>query len=79
MLIHVKLFSILRECVDGYDPQKGLAVELSPQASVEDLIRQLNIPSDKAPVVSCNGRILKPQDLLTSDSEVNIFQPVAGG
>lgn len=79
MKIRVKLFSVLRECVKDYDPQRGVEIDLAPRARVDDLIRHLNIPPDKAPVVSCDGRILKPNDLLIDGSEINIFQPVAGG
>ena len=79
MKIRVKLFSVLRGCVKDYDPQLGVEIELASHARVDDLIRHLNIPPDKAPVVSCDGRILKSDDFLTDGSEVNIFQPIAGG
>lgn len=79
MKIRVKLFSVLRQCVKDYDPQVGVEIELTSQARVDDLIRQLNISPDKAPVVSCDGRILKTNDLLLDGSEINIFQPIAGG
>jgi sulfur carrier protein ThiS len=79
MKIHVKLFSILRDCVEGYDPDLGVCIELAPRARVHDLIQKLDIPADAAPVVSCGGRILKVHDRLEDGSEVQIFQPVAGG
>lgn len=79
MKIRVKLFSVLRECVEDYDPQLGVEIELPPRARVDDLIQQLKIPHDKAPVVSCDGRILKSNDLLLDGGEINIFQPIAGG
>jgi sulfur carrier protein ThiS len=79
MKIRVKLFSVLRECVENYDPQLGVEVELASHARVDDLIRHLSIPSDKAPVASCDGRILKSNDFLIDGSEINIFQPIAGG
>lgn len=79
MKIRVKLFSVLRECVEDYDPQLGVEIELAPQARVDDLIQHLNIPPDKAPVVSCDGRIMKPHDRLSDGSDINIFQPIAGG
>ena len=79
MKINVKLFSILRQCVDGYDPDLGVDIELAPQAVVADLIQHLNIPTDHKPVVTCKGRILKAHDRLSDGSRVQIFQPVAGG
>ena len=79
MKINVKLFSLLRQCVADYNPDLGVDVELGPQAAVADLIRQLNIPENQKPVVTCNGRILKAEDTLSDGSQVQIFQPVAGG
>jgi sulfur carrier protein ThiS len=70
---------MLREYAPEYDPQKGVEVELSRGASVADLISQMGIPMSKAPVVTCNGHILKPADVLIEDSILHIFQPVAGG
>ena len=79
MNITVKLFSVLRQHVDGYDPEHGIDIHLPPAVRVEDVIRYLDIPSEQFPVVSCEGRILKPADVLTDGSILHIFQPVAGG
>jgi sulfur carrier protein ThiS len=79
MKINVKLFSILRQRVDDYDPDRGVDIELAPHAVVADLIQHLNIPDDQKPVVTCNGRILKTTDILSDGSLLQIFQPVAGG
>ena len=79
MVIKVKLFSILRQHVDGYDPDNGIDIELAPHALVSDVIHHLNIPADQFPVVSCNGRILQKSDPLSAGSVLHIFQPVAGG
>lgn len=79
MRLKVKLFSVLREYVTDYDPELGLDVDLAPGARVSDLILHLKIPEEKAPVVSCNGRVLKAGDLLENDSVIHLFQLVAGG
>jgi sulfur carrier protein ThiS len=79
MRVRIKLFSVLRDYVSDYDPQKGLAADLPAGATVSDLLSHLGIPKSKVPVVSCNGRILKPADTIQPDSTLNIFQQVAGG
>ncbi len=79
MKINVKLFSMLRQCVPDYDPESGVDIALASQATVADLIRRLNIPEDRKPVVTWNGRVLKPDDKLSDGMAVQIFQPVAGG
>lgn len=78
-MLTIKLFSSLRELHPGYDPEKGIRLDLQPPVSVRQLIEHLAIPPVKQPVVSCNGRVLKADDLLDEDSLVHIFQPVAGG
>lgn len=79
MKVLVKLFSVLREYVPEYDPLKGVETELPRGATVADLLGHMGIPISKAPVVACNGRILKPADVLLEGSILHIFQPVAGG
>jgi sulfur carrier protein ThiS len=79
MILKVKLFSILRQYAPDYDPDIGLEVELAPGALVSDLVLFLKIPPDKAPVVSCDGRVMKADDVLNHGSVVHLFQPVAGG
>jgi sulfur carrier protein ThiS len=79
MKVQVKLFSIFRDYVPDYDPQKGVAADLPDGASVSDMLSHLDIPMSKVPVVICNGRILKATDTIQPDSILHIFQPVAGG
>ena len=79
MRVQIKLFSVLRDYVSDYDPQKGVAAELPAGATVSDLLSHLDIPMSKVPVVICNGRILQATDTIQPDSTLNIFQPVAGG
>ncbi len=79
MNINVKLFSSLRQYCPDYDPSIGKDVEMPPRASVGDLLDHLDIPIAKVPVVSCEGRILKHDDILKDGSALQIFQPVSGG
>jgi sulfur carrier protein ThiS len=79
MKLKVKLFSILQEYAPDYDPDLGLDVELGSDARVSDLILALSIPPDKAPVVTCDGRVMKADDILNDGCVVHMFQPVAGG
>ena len=79
MRITAKLFSTLRAFVPDYDPEKGVLIDLPAGATVGDLLRHLGIPDGKAPLVSCNGRMLKSADPLNERCEVQIFQPISGG
>ena len=79
MKVLIKLFSILRDYVPDYNPQKGVETELPDESTVADLLSQLGIPMSKMPVVTCNGRVLQPTDTIHEDSTLHIFQPVTGG
>ena len=79
MKVLIKLFSVLRDYVPDYDILKGVEAELPEGSTVDDLLSHLGIPMSKVPVVTCNGRILKPSDIIHEDSILHIFQPVAGG
>ena len=77
--VQIKLFSVLRDYVSNYDPKKGVVADLPDDATVSDLLDHLGIPMSKAPVVICEGRILKSTDTIQPNSTLHIIQPVAGG
>ena len=79
MRVQVKLFSVLRDYVPDYDPQKGVETELPDGSTVANLLSHLGIPMSKVPVVICDGLVLQPTDTLHEESILNIFQPIAGG
>jgi sulfur carrier protein ThiS len=79
MKVLIKLFSVLRDYVPDYDPEKGVETDLPEGSTVADMLSHLGIPMSKVPVVACNGRILQPADTIHKDSILHIFQPVAGG
>lgn len=79
MRVQIKLFSVLRDYVSNYDPEKGVVADLPDDATVPDLLDHLGIPMSKAPVVICEGRILKSTDTIQPNSTLHIIQPVAGG
>ena len=77
--VQIKLFSVLRDYVSNYDPEKGVVADLPDDATVSDLLDHLGIPMSKAPVAICEGRILKSTDTIQPNSTLHIIQPVAGG
>ncbi|MEJ2040770.1 MAG: MoaD/ThiS family protein [Desulfosarcinaceae bacterium] len=79
MQVNVKLFSVLRQYCPGYDPEKGVDLELPAGATVAQMLARLSIPHEKAPVVACDGIILKAGDLLSEGGRLQVFQPVGGG
>ena len=79
MKVLIKLYSVLSDYVPDYNPKKGMETELPEGSTVTDVLSHLGIPMSKAPVVSCNGRVLQPADTIHEDSTLHIFQPLSGG
>jgi sulfur carrier protein ThiS len=79
MKVQIKLFSVLRDIVPDYDPTQGITLDLAHGTTVAQLLKQLEIPMAKIPVVTCNGRVLSSDTTLQNDCLLHIFQPVAGG
>lgn len=79
MHISIRLYGTLGQYVAGYDHQKGISLTVKSGTRVEDLIDQLGIPAQGVGIVSVNGTLSKADDLLKGDSQVKIFQPLAGG
>ena len=79
MRVKVKLFGPLSQKFPGYDPVKGLEVEIPDGARVKDLLAHLGIPETKGGVAAVEGMILHPEDPVKDGSSVHLLQSVYGG
>jgi sulfur carrier protein ThiS len=79
MILKVKLFGILSQKFPGYDPGKGIEVEIPDGARVKDLLAHLGIPEAKGGVAAVEGMILKAEDPLKEGASVHVLQSVYGG
>ncbi len=77
--VRVRLFGTLPRVVSGYDPKKGLWVELPDGATVKELRAALGIPEHYKTVATVEGRILKPDQSISPNSEVSLLQAASGG
>ena len=79
MNVKVRLFGTLGQQFPGYDPVKGLEVEIADGARVKDLLARLGIPEIRGGVAAVEGRILKLEDPLKEGAAVHLLQAVHGG
>jgi sulfur carrier protein ThiS len=79
MKIRVRLFGTLGRDFPDYQPATGFEIEIPENATVGDLLAHLKIAESDRPVVAINGRIMKPDDILQSETAVQVFQSVFGG
>ena len=75
MRIRLKLMGLLK---DKTPP--GDALEFAAGATIEDVLKSLEIPSDSVQVFSVNGQIEKEKSrALEDDDELTVLPPVGGG
>jgi sulfur carrier protein ThiS len=79
MKVVVRLFGTLSLKFPGYDPAKGIEVEISDGARVKDLLAHLGIPETKGGVAAVEGVILRLEDPLKAGASVDLLQSVYGG
>ena len=73
--IQLKLFAGLAP----FAPENGDRVPIESGVSVETLLRQLKIPSEKAHLIFIDGVKCSLASQLKGGERVGIFPPVAGG
>lgn len=79
MHVTVKLYATLRHYGRGGQAGVPFEIELPPAATVEELIKQLNIPMEETRITFVNGIIQKPDWSLQDGDEVGMFPPIGGG
>ena len=79
MRIRVRLFGTLGNKFSNHDPIHGFEVEISDGATIQDLIKKLDIPTSKIGPVSIDGRLVTPSEKLEKGSLVRIYHPISGG
>jgi sulfur carrier protein ThiS len=79
MKVKVRLFGTLGKKFPDHDPLNGFEIEIPENASVGDLLGQLDIPKSKVGFVSVQGRLAKAAKTLKPGDFIRIFRPIFGG
>jgi sulfur carrier protein ThiS len=79
MNVRVRLFGLLPRRFPGYDPEKGMEVDLPPGAKVKDLLAQLDISKEEGGIVAVDGLVQKAEAELRDGSVLHVFHPIVGG
>ena len=75
----VKLYGTLRDKYPDYQNSTGMEIELQNDATVKELLAALNILESQGAVVTMNSRILKTDDKIPGNTNVQILQTVHSG
>jgi sulfur carrier protein ThiS len=79
MKVKVRLFGTLGKKFPDHDPLSGFEIEIPADASVGDLLDQLDIPKSKIGLVSVQGRLVKAGKTLKQGDFIRIYRPIFGG
>jgi sulfur carrier protein ThiS len=79
MKLKVRLYGTLSRSFPGYGHGQAMEVDVPEGITAKDLLSLLKISKSMGAVVASEGRILKADDAMRSDSPVAVFQPIHGG
>jgi hypothetical protein len=79
MPLQIFLNASLRLYVPGYNPHKGMTLEMALGTPVSSLISRLGLPFEEVTLIMINGRRQQPDFLLQGDERVGLFPPIGGG
>jgi sulfur carrier protein ThiS len=79
MPLQIRLFAFLRQFVPGYDPHKGLALEISPGTTTAQVIQHLSLPPEDVTLILVDGVHRQPDFQLQGNERVAFFPPIGGG
>ena len=77
--VQVKLFATLRRHYPELAIGEAMTAKLPDEATVGELLEQLDVPDEQVKVVFVNGIVQKEGYTLSDGDEVGIFPPVGGG
>ena len=79
MKINVQLFGSLGRKIPNYDHSVGVDLDVNGDATVKDVLMQLNVPNQKAAVVLREGNVLKLDDRVFPGNVLVILETFSGG
>ncbi len=79
MIVHVRLFAILRRHYPRLEIGAAMPVELPDGATVGQLIERLRLPAAEINVISVNSVAQQREHTLDDGDQVGIFPAMGGG
>ncbi len=79
MIVHVRLFAMLRRHYPDVGLGESMPVELPDGTTTDQLIERLRLPVDQVKIVFVNNIVQREPYILHDGDQVGIFPPVGGG
>ena len=79
MALQIFVNATLRQYVPGYDPYRGLSLEIEPGASVAQVLARLGLPAKEVTLIMVDGRRQEADYILQGGERLGLFPPIGGG
>jgi sulfur-carrier protein len=79
MALQIFLNASLRQYIPGYDPYRGLSLDIAPGATAGQVIARLGLPPAEVTLIMVNGRRQEADFVLQGDERLGLFPPIGGG
>ena len=79
MKVEIHLYATLARYLPQHVIRNNPTVEVKAGSTVEELLRQLNIPEKQVKLIFINGVHASKHAVLEEGSRVGVFPPVGGG
>lgn len=79
MKVKLEVFGSLRQQLPGYDPERGLEVDIPKGTKLSGLFERLNLPVSENSMVTVDGRLAEEDETLTPGASVLVLPYVGGG
>ena len=79
MTITLEVFGSLRQHLPGYDPERGLEVEVPAGTTLSALFARMKLPVSENNMVTVDGRLAEEDETLPPGASVLVLPYVGGG
>jgi len=79
MPLQIFLNATLRQYIPGYDPYRGISLEVDPGMSCARVIERLGLPPQEVTLIMVDGRRREADFILQGNERLGLFPPIGGG
>ncbi len=79
MSLQIFLNATLRQYVPGYDPYRGISLEVPAGTMVAQVLDRLGLPAQEVTLIMVDGRRREADFALQGDERLGLFPPIGGG
>ncbi len=79
MSVNIFVAATLRKYIKGYEPEKGICLDIPEGTTVREMLDILKIPHEEVKIIMVNGIHSSLEKKLKGDERIGLFPAVGGG